>query len=274
MTSDIQRVYSIKSHPLQQCQQLLNWFAHIDVKTFDVQVRRYPNRTRSQESWVTCHQKITAVKVLDLWEWMRYENSHEADIYFRPHGQEDHSVIFLDDLNLTKAYQVAKAYCAAVVQTSNNNTQVWVRTSERLSAKLRKQVQSNICQKGYSDPGSVSGDHLGRMPGMFSQKRRVWVNAIFFSTPNAYQASISTNTTPIRGRGACALSSKYGKSASEVDFGQAIGMYRSGANYNNVYLTILGNARSRGKRNAENYARLTAQKSGITSESLQEFDRR
>ena len=67
----------------------------------------------------------------------------------------------------------------------------------------------------------------------------------------------------IGGGGACALKSSTDKnSLSEADFGWAIGMYKSGASYEEVRSAIYESARSRGKRNPESYATLTAKKAG------------
>jgi len=247
-----------------QCERFLNWFAHIGVESFDLHVRRYPNKVRKRESWITDHEGINGKRVIELWKWMRYENSHEADIYIRPHSPEDHPVIFLDDLSVESAHQVARAYSSAVIQTSDDNTQVWVKTASPLSLTQRKQVQSELSRLGHADTGSTSGDHLGRLCGLFSHKRKTWVNAIYFSTPHAYKPSLQeTILLPHKGWGACALkSSTDKKSPSEADFGWAIGMYKSGASYEEVRSAICENAKSRGKRNPENYATLTAKKAG------------
>ncbi len=263
MKASQQRVFEIKERPLKQCERFLNWFAHIDVVSFDIHVRRYPNKVRKEESWVTCHEGIDGKRVIELWKWMRYENSNKADIYIRPHAPEDHPVIFLDDLCVEHAHKVVRAYSSAVIQTSHNNTQVWVKTTTPLSLSQRKQVQSELSRMGNTDTGSTSGDHLGRLCGMFSQKRKTWVNAIYFSTPHAYNPSLQEPTLPHRGRGACALKSSTDQnSPSEADFGWAIGMYKSGASYENVRSAIYESARSRGKRNPESYATLTAKKAG------------
>jgi hypothetical protein len=257
-----QRIFEVKDPPLRQCRRLLNWFAHIDIHQFDLHVRRYPNKSRERESWITIHEKIKSHRIIELWKWMRYENSHDADIYFRPHGPADHPVIFLDDLTLEVAHKVARWYSAAVIQTSHNNTQVWVKTSAPLTLSERKQAQSNLSAMGFTDAGSTSGDHLGRICGVFSHKRKTWVNAISFSTPHAYHPSGMEKSPIPRGRGACALKGKSGDySPSEADFGWAIGMFKSGAAYEEVYSALYANAKSRGKRNPEKYATLTAKKS-------------
>ena len=265
MKPNQQRLYEIKEKPLIQCQRLFKWFAHIDVQAFDLQVRRYPNKQRIHESWITCHKDISGKRILDLWKWIRYENSHDADVYFRPHGPEDHPVIFLDDLTIEAACRVANAYSSAVVQTSDNNTQVWVKTSTPLSLNQRKQIQSRLRDLGYTDHGSVSGDHLGRLTGLFSQKRKTWVNVIAFSTPRAYDPLLYSPSPLHRAGGVCVLKGHAGdKSASEKDFGWAIGMFKSGMSYEKVYSNIAKSAKIRGKRNPEKYASLTARKSEIT----------
>lgn len=170
--------------PYAQCRQLLWWFHGIGVERFDLHIRRYPREgDRSHEEWITCHEGISTSEIISFWSWMRRENANGADIYFRPHGAASHPVIFIDDLDLPTSRKIAKAYASAVVQTSPNNTQVWIQTDRSLDVNERKQAQANLTKRGFGDPGSTSGDHLGRMCGFFSQKRRSWVNLILFSTP-------------------------------------------------------------------------------------------
>jgi hypothetical protein len=54
------------------------------------------------------------------------KNAHGSDIYFRPHGNTNHAVVFLDDVSVDNALKVAKKYTACVVETSPRNTQIWL----------------------------------------------------------------------------------------------------------------------------------------------------
>ena len=260
------QVHPFKGKPTQQMHQLLGWFAAIGVHRFDVHVRQRPSNINytsdyiSPDKWITCHEDIDVQKITSLWAWIRSENAHGADIYFRPHRGGCHPVIFLDDLNLAEAYRVARAYACAVVQTSDNNTQVWLKTSRPLNLEERKATQSHLSAKGFSDRKSVSGDHLGRICGLVSHKRECWVNAILFSTPRAYTPPQQL-TIPHHGGGGARVSSSAGvQSASEREFGWTLGLLKSGADESIVTQKLQQTAMQRGKNDAERYARFTVQK--------------
>lgn len=255
-----QRVTEIKTSPKEQAASLLTWFQNHDVRYFDVQVRRYHQHG---EEWITMHHDLIAEKVISFWLWLRRENAMGADIYFRPSSQRSHPVVFLDDLTLEQAFATSNKYACAVIETSKGNTQVWMSTSRILDRDERKQVQAQLIKLGYGDPGSVSGDHLGRLCGFKSQKNKCWVNAKRFSTPHGYPVPLNCAKLISRGGGgACALPREGSEhhSPSEREFGWATGMIRAGRSVNFVQEKLAEISAARGKRNPEQYASLTANK--------------
>ena len=210
MSQAIHRVIKIHDRPRDQCLRLLDWFNESGTQRFDLHVRRYQKGiSGTSETWITCHEDICAKQLIDFWPWLRRENANGADVYFRPHSRASHSIIFLDDVDLVKAHNFAKAYSSVVIQTSCNNAHVWVKTKTPLSLEQRYETQSALAKQGICDSGSTSGDHLGRLCGMFSQKRQCWVNLVLFSTPRAYDAPRQDSTSGQQGGGgACFKSSK------------------------------------------------------------------
>ncbi|MBF0201902.1 MAG: hypothetical protein HQK66_11440, partial [Desulfamplus sp.] len=180
-----------------------------------------------------------------------------SDIYFRPHRNNEHSALFLDDLSMAKARKVAAKYACAVVSTSYNNTQLWLGTAQPLSKEERKNAQKYLSDLGYSDPRSVSGDHLGRLPGFFSQKRHVWVNAVLFSSAQYYQPQKTAAVPHMAMRARRRASWKGNPSQSEREFGWVMEMLRNGRSLDFITNHLTRTAEQRGKRNPEYYANLT-----------------
>jgi len=216
-------------------------------------------------------------------------NSRGGDVYIRPHGESEHGVVFLDDLPFDKALQVSEKYACCVVSTSENNTQVWLATDRKLSKGERKRVQSWMTSVGYTDPGSVSGDHLGRLCGLRSQKRNCWVNLVVTTFGERYSPKIEPHLSSPLGE-ACVSPSplqsikmpqnsqsgfnkwsenfesilqsikmpQNSQSPSEREFGWAVGALKHGVSFNNVINRLSAVAKERGKRQPDDYAKRTA----------------
>lgn len=254
------KVFICKERPEAQMHYLLSWFANAGVKRFDIHLSCKNENNPLHKYWITCHERIDIHAIKKLWKWLRYKNSKGADVYIRPHCHDHVPVLFLDDLNMKQSVSLASKYSSAVIQTSDDNTQVWVRTSSPLNREERKLAQSYLSDIGYTDSGSTSGDHLGRMCGMVSHKRNCWVNAKFFSTPRCYKPVLFRSAFHSRGRGARASCSQHkNTSISEKEFGWALGLLRSGMKHQDVYLKILDAALRRRKDNPQNYAKLTVE---------------
>jgi len=274
MSQAIHRVIKIHDRPRDQCLRLLDWFNESGTQRFDLHVRRYQKGiSGTSETWITCHEDICAKQLIDFWPWLRRENANGADVYFRPHSRASHSIIFLDDVDLVKAHNFAKAYSSVVIQTSCNNAHVWVKTKTPLSLEQRYETQSALAKQGICDSGSTSGDHLGRLCGMFSQKRQCWVNLVLFSTPRAYDAPRQDSTSGQQGGGARVSNPPSKHSQSEAEFGWVIGMLKSGIDKAEACKRLEDQAKSRGKRSPRSYARMTTQKAAEIIKNLHQNDR-
>jgi hypothetical protein len=280
-------------NPLYQIKAFLAWFLDQGVNAFDLHVRRPkgPNEDYDTDNWVwvTHNENIGAEYIqAKLLPWIKYENVKGSDIFFRPHKDAAHPVIFLDDITVGNAFKVAQKYTACVVETSTKNTQVWLATDKRLHKRYRKTAQKVLRDKGYSDPGSISGDHLGRLCGVKSQKHKTWVNlirtsvvkpyipGIDFSSPPAdsqespcgNNAKVPSNSVGVNYRGFCASKSAgYDKSASGQEWGWVLGMLKNNMEPNNIEKMLSIAASDRGKKNAAKYASYTVKKAIITAMS-------
>ena len=255
--------------PAQQQEQFFQWFAKMKVHRFDLQLREpAPSSRGGPESWRWLRPSLNisiGAYFLKYASWVRFMNSRGGDVYIRPHGESEHGVVFLDDLALDKALQVSKKYASCVVCTSENNTQVWLATARKLSKVERKGVQSWMRSVGYTDPGSVSGDHLGRLCGLRSQKRNGWVNLIATTFEERYSPKVEPHLSSPLGEASVSRSPlqdfkelEKPSSPSEREFGWAVGALEHGISLNHVINQLTTRAKDRGKRQPDVYARRTA----------------
>ena len=212
----------------------------------------------------------------------------DRDVYFRPVRGEQSSVVMLDDLTRKVAMSVAEGHAHMLVETSPANFQLWLKTDRALDEAERKAVQQALIARHGGDPGSVSGEHFGRISGFKNRKPKYnlpWVNLIQFSTDDAPLAMEGFLSTP---RGKCALeppagvsllspagdapqarspsprssSSSSGDSAeSHKEFKYAAESLRHNVSRDSIISNISNRALSRGKRStmtaAEAYATRT-----------------
>lgn len=263
----------------QQQELFFRWFAEMGIHHFDVQLREpIPSTDHAPASWRWLKPSLgisTGAFFLKYFSWVKFMNAKGGDIYIRPHGDSEHAVIFLDDLPMAKALQVSRKYAACVVCTSNDNTQVWLATDKILSKSERKDAQVWMKGVGYTDPGSISGDHLGRLCGVRSQKRQCWVNLVATTLGDKYSPSavplMETVSPPLLGGARVSSSSppqtddrpkgalpQKPQSQSERDFGWAMGAMRNGMLYSDVIDALTASAKKRKKVNPVGYAQRTA----------------
>lgn len=216
------------------------------------------------------------------WAW--HENLRGGDVYIRParwmpDGTEGRwPILFLDDLSAAAADDIAHKYLAAVVETSPGLHHVWIAVSRALAERERKALQQRLAAEHGGDPGSVSGEHFGRMPGFKNNKRGgVFVNTRTISAGRPYPVgdlSLPPDAQASREGGARAshephsLYSSLGgwSSESEREFGYVIGRLRwlsqrdpSQLDEEAARLTteLITRAAARGKRDPAAYAQRT-----------------
>lgn len=250
--------------PYIQSDRMLEWFFTQGVSAVDIHLR-CPKRTEAVYGnpehwfWLTRHQNLSLNRARHMMKWCRHQNINGADIYIRPHRHEKQPILFLDDLSVHKAWKVAKKYRAIIVQTSMDNTQVWLSLTKALSEQERMSAQQYIASLGYSDPGSVSGEHFGRLCGLRSQKRDCWVTLLGESIMKRYAPPDCIPLSPPAG-GACAKKKTSGDSQSEKDFSWVLGSLRKGVSADRVLSSLERSARERGKPSPFKYAERTVRK--------------
>ena len=112
--------------------------------------------------------------------WARAENAHGAEVYIRPSRGYDWPLVFLDDVPVGTALQVARHYSGLAIQTSAaGGCHLWLPWPQALDEDSKGQVQRELAGMIGADKGSVSGEHLGRLAGFKNWKRGgCWVNVL------------------------------------------------------------------------------------------------
>jgi hypothetical protein len=107
-----------------------------------------------------------------------------SNIVIRPDPAADHPWLFLDDLPTSRALDLSRNFVALVVETSRGNCQMRLLADHPLTKGERTQAQTILQQRIQGDPGSVSGEKWGRLPGFTNQKpgkQGQWTNLIWDS---------------------------------------------------------------------------------------------
>ena len=256
--------------PSDQIRVFLAWFCRLGVNAFDIHVRMPRTSDEDYKNgnwiWLTNHEDVTCRHIISrLTGWLRQKNANGSDVFFRPHKHGRHNVIFLDDVPTNRARAVLRKYGGCAIETHPGNTQVWLKVDRKLAAPQRKQAQIILRNLGFTDPGSVSGEHLGRICGFMSQKRKCWVNLVDTSDSIPWSPNIRDIPSPPPPGGSCALkkdSPDHFRDTSDSgrEWGWVMGMLRSGMGLGIVTERLTEAARKRGKCNAVRYAQYTVQK--------------
>jgi hypothetical protein len=237
---------------------MLEWFFGQGVSSLDIHLRcpKVKNAEYKSDDWIwlTSHQRLSMEKANELMKWCRYKNYKGSDIFIRPHRYDKQPIIFLDDLTLKKAMIVSRKYRSLLIETSPNNTQVWVSLERRLSEGERKVLQEHISTLGFTDKGSISGEHLGRLCGFKSQKRNYWVKHFSESNSKRYDPP-DLRVSPFPQGGACANIRQEGQSSlSEKDFSWVLSETRKGIRPDDLIQSLATSAEARGKPAPMKYA--------------------
>jgi hypothetical protein len=102
--------------------------------------------------------------------WLRLQNSQGRNIYVRPQGE--HNLSLVDDLNRDAVEQMKRAgfQPAAVIETSPGNYQAWLKHPERLPKDLGTAVARALARQFGGDKGAADWRHFGRLAGFTNRK--------------------------------------------------------------------------------------------------------
>ena len=104
--------------------------------------------------------------------WLAYENRGGRNIYVRPAGEHDLSLV--DDLKYAslRAMKQAGFVPALVMETSPGNYQAWLKHHRPLTKELGTAAARELAREFGGDLGAADWRHFGRMAGMTNRKLR------------------------------------------------------------------------------------------------------
>lgn len=102
--------------------------------------------------------------------WLRHQNCEGRNIYIRPQGEHDLSMV--DDLTADAVSAMGETGFnpAVIVETSPGNYQVWLKHSERLSKEVSTAAARALAEKFGGDRGAADWRHFGRLAGFTNRK--------------------------------------------------------------------------------------------------------
>jgi len=196
----------------------------------------------------------------------RAHNVKQTDIYVRPARGYPWPMVFLDDVAVPMARRIAKKYATLAVHTSTHGgCHLWLRLTCALDEQQRCHVQRWLIPRMGADPGSVSGEHLGRLAGMKNWKRGgQWVNILHRPSshasawdPTPALQSASHLKRPVIAPSAPPRSCRVDQSESAREWGWVCGALEAGLSPTAVYQRLLNHASPRRGPDAARYARYT-----------------
>jgi hypothetical protein len=104
--------------------------------------------------------------------WLRHQNREGRNIYVRPKGE--HNLSLIDDLTSDAVAALAPSGFAPaiVVETSPGNHQAWLKHSEPLSKEEGTAAARALAERFGGDPGAADWRHFGRLAGFTNRKEK------------------------------------------------------------------------------------------------------
>ena len=102
--------------------------------------------------------------------WLRHENRDGRNIYVRPKGE--HNLSLVDDLSAGAIRNMVRSgfMPAAVLETSPGNFQAWLKHPEPLPRALGTAAARALAEKFGGDRGAADWRHYGRLAGFTNRK--------------------------------------------------------------------------------------------------------
>jgi hypothetical protein len=145
----------------------------MDVELFELGL--YKADARASESPMIPRVWDTQT-ILKSVPWLRHQNAVGRNIYIRPKGEHDLSLV--DDLTDDALLSMKEAGFnpALIVETSPGNYQAWLRHPELLSKEMSTAAARKLAEKFGGDRGAADWRHFGRLAG-FTNRKAKYVDA-------------------------------------------------------------------------------------------------
>lgn len=102
--------------------------------------------------------------------WLRYQNANGRNIYVRPKGEHDLSLV--DDLTASAVRRMKETGFtpAAIIETSPGNFQAWLKHPAILSREVSTAAARKLAEEFGGDKGAADWRHFGRLAGFTNRK--------------------------------------------------------------------------------------------------------
>jgi len=113
-----------------------------------------------------------AETILKSMAWLRHKNRDGRNIYVRPQGE--HDLTLVDDLtqDAVIAMKDAGFHPAVIVETSPGNFQAWLKHPEPLGKDVSTAAARALADKFGGDLGAADWRHYGRLAGFTNRKAK------------------------------------------------------------------------------------------------------
>jgi hypothetical protein len=121
--------------------------------------------------------------------WLRLQNADGRNIYVRPKGEHDLSLV--DDLSGDAVRRMkSSGYApAAVVETSPGNFQAWLKHPHQLPRELSTLAARKLAEAFGGDRGAADWRHFGRLGGFTNRKPKYLTERGLFPFVRVIEAS-------------------------------------------------------------------------------------
>lgn len=132
---------------------------------------RYEVGIRDASTGQMMHREWSGPEIERNLGWLKRMNAQGNDIYIRPHAEERHGLVLVDDIDGVTVETMADdgLQAACVVETSPKNLQAWVRVENAPTGQIRAEI-GRICVERYGADAGCVGHHYGRLAGMTNRK--------------------------------------------------------------------------------------------------------
>jgi hypothetical protein len=142
------------------------------VEIFEIGLFRPSDPTVDDRSPVMILRAWDAETLLRSTPWLRYENRIGRNIYIRPSGEHQFSLV--DDVSEANIEVMKRSgfHPAAIVETSPGNFQGWLNHGRPLPKELGTAAARALAEQFGGDIKAADWRHFGRLAGFTNQKEK------------------------------------------------------------------------------------------------------
>src|SRR3954471_24850664 len=121
--------------------------------------------------------------------WLRLQNADGRNIYIRPKGE--HNLSLVDDLTAeaVKRMKATGFSPAVIVETSPGNFQAWLKHPRQLPRELSTLAARKLAEDFGGDRGAADWRHFGRLSGLTNRKPKYMAETGLFPYVRLIEAS-------------------------------------------------------------------------------------